>query len=86
MSKSPTDTLRSFWWASNFGVQSQTARVNDLVPTASRDGAVRLWEACTGKERQVLRGHEFGVSFSAQGDRLVSASAENTLLVWREER
>ena len=32
------------------------------VVTASRDGTARLWDAATGAETAVLRGHEDGVA------------------------
>ncbi len=53
--------------------------------TASGDDTARLWDAATGKELAVLRGHEDGVrsaQFSPDGERVVTASADGTARVW----
>jgi WD40 repeat protein len=47
---------------------------------------VRIWDAKSGKLRQDFRGHEgtiYGLSFSTDGQRIVSASSDNTLLIWK---
>jgi WD40 repeat protein/tRNA A-37 threonylcarbamoyl transferase component Bud32 len=49
------------------------------------DGAVRLWDVETGKERASWAGHRTlvtSVSFSADGARLVSASADGVVKLW----
>jgi WD40 repeat protein len=46
---------------------------------------VRLWEAATGQERAVLRGHTgavYSVSWSPDGKSLASASWDNTVRMW----
>ena len=49
------------------------------------DGAVRLWEVATGRERRFLRGH-FGtvlsLAFSPDGRRLLSGGEDTLGLVW----
>ena len=47
------------------------------IVTASDDKTARLWDAATGKEIAVLRGHEGYVrsaAFSPDGARIVTAS------------
>ncbi len=53
--------------------------------TASDDSTARLWDAATGKELAVLRGHEGAVwsaQFSPDGKRVVTASGDGTARVW----
>ena len=55
------------------------------VLTASEDKTARLWDAATGQELQVLRGHEDWVHsavFSPDGARVLTASADNTARLW----
>ena len=54
--------------------------------TASRDKTARLWEAASGNERAILRGHEDAVwsaVFSADGARVLTASRDKTARLWR---
>jgi WD40 repeat protein len=47
---------------------------------------IGLWETATGKEIRRLKGHRDGISsvaFTADGKALVSASRDNTVLVWQ---
>ena len=47
------------------------------IVTASWDKTARIWDAATGKEIAVLRGHEGAVcsaAFSPDGSRIVTAS------------
>ena len=56
------------------------------VLTASADKTARLWEAASGKELAVLRGHESAVwsaVFSADGTRVLTASEDKTARLWR---
>lgn len=49
------------------------------------DRVVRLWDAATGKQVCVLRGHKARVvaaTFSADGKRLVTASLDKTARIW----
>lgn len=56
-----------------------------LVAAAGKEGAVRVWDATTGKEAGSLRGHTQrvrSVAFSPDGTRLVTASDDGTSRVW----
>jgi WD40 repeat protein len=49
------------------------------------DGAVRVWDAASGKELLVLDGHEgavYAAAFSPDGTRIVSGSEDDTARVW----
>jgi WD40 repeat protein len=51
------------------------------IVTASDDKTARVWDAATGEEVAVLRGHEGGVrsaAFGPDGKRIVTASDDNT--------
>ena len=53
--------------------------------TAGEDGTVRLFEAATGRETLVLRGHTFlvtGVDFNGDGTQVASASPDGVVRVW----
>ena len=56
------------------------------LATGDRDGAVTLWEmASAGRVRRSQRGHTAGVSgvsFHANGSRLVSSSYDGRVKVW----
>ena len=55
------------------------------VLTASWDCTARLWDAATGAELAVLRGHEGGVSsavFDPSGARALTASRDKTARLW----
>ena len=55
------------------------------IVTASEDNTARIWDAATGKEITVLRGHEDAVSsaaFSPDGSRIVTASWDKTARIW----
>jgi len=55
------------------------------IVTASQDNTARIWEAASGKEIAVLRGHEHYVNsaaFSPDGSRIVTASQDKTARIW----
>ena len=55
------------------------------IVTASADKTTRIWDAASGKEIAVLRGHDRQVTsaaFSPDGKRIVTASLDNTARVW----
>jgi RNA polymerase sigma factor (sigma-70 family) len=60
-----------------------------LAVGGAADGAVRLWDLASGKELAPLRGHAATVralAFTPDGDRLLSASTDRTVLVWDVRR
>jgi WD40 repeat protein len=55
------------------------------IVTASRDKTARIWDAATGAELLVLRGHTVWVhsaAFSPDGTRVVTSSLDKTARVW----
>jgi WD40 repeat protein len=53
--------------------------------SASDDSTVKLWDAATGKEIQMFRGHASSVvevAFAPSGDDIVSAAWDNTVRFW----
>jgi hypothetical protein len=55
------------------------------VVTASDDKTVRVWDAESGKQIAVLRGHDYLLSsaaFSGDGTWVVTASNDNTARIW----
>jgi DNA-binding beta-propeller fold protein YncE len=55
------------------------------VATAGSDGTVRIWDAATGEQLIVLRGHTseaLDAVFLPGGDRIVTAGSDNTVRVW----
>ena len=58
------------------------------VVTASDDNTARIWDAESGKEIAVLKGHTGSVlsaAFSGDGKRVVTASDDNTARIWDAE-
>jgi hypothetical protein len=56
-----------------------------LVLAGSRDNTARLWDAATGREIRVFKGHEnrvTSVAFSPDGARVLTGSAEKTARLW----
>jgi WD40 repeat protein len=55
------------------------------IVTASGDNTARIWDAGSGKEIAVLRGHDRSVTSAAlspNGWRIVTASEDNTARIW----
>jgi WD40 repeat protein len=54
------------------------------IVTTSMDGIARIWNAATGKQMAVLRGHDgvWSAAFSPDGSRIVTASADKTARSW----
>jgi WD40 repeat protein len=53
--------------------------------TASSDHTARIWDAITGTELTVLRGHNSGLesaAYSSDGSRIVTASHDQTARIW----
>jgi WD40 repeat protein len=64
-------------------VTSSGARGSALL--GSKDNTARIWDAASGKEIAVLRGHTFVVTsaaFSPDGTRIVTASMDSTTRIW----
>ena len=58
------------------------------VVTASRDNTARIWDAESGKEIAVLKGHTgfvWSAAFSGDGKRVVTASFDSTARIWDAE-
>jgi WD40 repeat protein len=58
------------------------------VVTASRDSTARIWDAKTGKEIAVLKGHDRPLSsatFSGDGTWVATASYDRTARIWDAE-
>ncbi|KAL3482541.1 WD40-repeat-containing domain protein [Aspergillus germanicus] len=55
------------------------------VASASDDTTIRLWDAASGAEKQVLEGHQGcvnAVAFSPDGQTVASASEDRTIRLW----
>lgn len=60
-------------------------RESRLLASASQDAAVRIWDALTGEEKLVLRGHGTDVrcvAFSPTENLLASGSFDGTIRLW----
>ena len=55
------------------------------VVSGSDDDTLKIWDANTGKELHMLKGHDdevWSVAFSPDGQRIVSGSNDKTLKIW----
>ena len=55
------------------------------IVSGGKDGALKVWDAKTGKLNLVLRDHEQpvqSVAFSPDGSRIISGSRDGTVKVW----
>ncbi|ETO35140.1 WD repeat-containing protein [Reticulomyxa filosa] len=55
------------------------------IVSASRDCTVRIWDAKSGKQLQIFRGHAkqvFAARFSPDGNTVVSCSEDGTIRLW----
>jgi WD40 repeat protein len=59
------------------------------LASAGWDGVVRLWDAHSGQELCVLKGHTApveGVAFSPDSERLASGSQDRAVKIWEAAR
>jgi WD40 repeat protein len=62
------------------------SRDGTLIAGAMADRTVRIWDANTGKQLHVLRGHTdlvMDVAFSPDGTQLASSSYDKTIRIWQ---
>ena len=67
----------------SFGPDGTNAE--NLLGTAHQDGCIRIWDAATGKQIQLFKGHDSrvtSVSFSPAGSRLATGSCDKTAPIW----
>lgn len=73
------------------GHRGEISRVNlspvsgEFAVTSSQDHTARLWSVTTGNCVQVLDGHSdevFACVFSSCGKKVISASKDNTAIIW----
>ena len=75
----------SEWGTSPQGVDEHFGPRTKASVTASGDNTARIWDAASGKQIAVLKGHAGPVNsaaFSADGMRVVTASGDNTARIW----
>ncbi len=56
-----------------------------IIATASDDGTIVLWDAATGRESKVLRGHRgraLCLAFDREGRRIVSGGDDRSVRIW----
>jgi WD40 repeat protein len=67
------------------GSRIVTAVSQRMRQAIKQDHTARIWDAATGKEINVLRGHEnpvLSAAFSPHGSRIVTASQDKTARIW----
>lgn len=73
------------------GHRGEISRINfspisgEFAVTSSQDSTARLWDIASGHCVQVMDGHKdevFACVFSACGKKVISASKDNTAIVW----
>ena len=72
---------RAWRWRFVFSFSSGGSR----ILTASRDKTARVWDAATGKEFAILRGHTEhlnGAIFTRSGHRVITTSGDKTARIW----
>jgi WD40 repeat protein/energy-coupling factor transporter ATP-binding protein EcfA2 len=66
-------------------VSAQYSSTGKTIVTGGGDGTARVWDAASGQELAILRGHEdvvANVQFSTDGRHVVTASWDGTARVW----
>lgn len=85
------DTLTCELISVNRGHRGEISRINfspvsgEFVLTSSQDNTARLWSIPSGNCMQVLDGHKdevFACVFSSCGKKIISASKDNTAIIW----
>ena len=68
-----------------FSPDGQRLAAPDLDRSADRSCDIKVWDAATGGERLVLKGHAdlvVGLAFSTDGERMVSADSAGWVRLW----
>jgi WD40 repeat protein/serine/threonine protein kinase len=64
------------------------SRDGRLAACASDNGTITLWDASTGQQHRILKGHQgtvFCIAFSPDGKHLASSSQDGHVIVWNIE-